>query len=245
MIQRQARLESHAKRRSDQGVVVCRGSPQLCRPQVVGWFVALSPPPRRERRSHAVRGRHTFANSQAGRHPRPVADENSCGTQRGQENVGIQFLSLRQRVLVQNSLSPFKRAKSPINTGLRTLTSGLRGRSGGPKFSLSGRFSPNLRTTRIWYGTHKPLVLNELSCTWPSHFPKGILGHREQPESNASVDCAAFFSSPAPSRVGVVAGAILGNGWTANANHSLAPSPSPKSPGHRQSRMQMNESEHY
>ena len=36
------------------------------------------------------------------------------------ENVGIQFLSLRQRVLVQHSLSPFKRAKIPINTGLRT-----------------------------------------------------------------------------------------------------------------------------
>jgi hypothetical protein len=63
------------------------------------------------------------------------------------ENVGIQFLSLRQRVLVQNSLSPFKRANIPINTGLRPLTSGLRGRSGGPKFSLSGHFSPNLRTT--------------------------------------------------------------------------------------------------
>jgi hypothetical protein len=28
--------------------------------------------------------------------------------------------SFRQRVLVQNSLSPYKRAKSPINTGLRT-----------------------------------------------------------------------------------------------------------------------------
>ena len=36
------------------------------------------------------------------------------------ENVGIQFLSLSQRVLVQNSLLPFKRAKIPINTGLRT-----------------------------------------------------------------------------------------------------------------------------
>jgi hypothetical protein len=36
------------------------------------------------------------------------------------ENVGIQFLSLRQRVLVQNSLSPYKRANIPINAGLRT-----------------------------------------------------------------------------------------------------------------------------
>jgi hypothetical protein len=36
------------------------------------------------------------------------------------ENVGFQFLSLRQRILIQNSLSPFKRAKIPINTGLRT-----------------------------------------------------------------------------------------------------------------------------
>jgi hypothetical protein len=36
------------------------------------------------------------------------------------EKVGIQFLSLRQRVLVQNSLSPYKCAKIPINAGLRT-----------------------------------------------------------------------------------------------------------------------------
>ena len=39
--------------------------------------------------------------------------------------------------------------KSPINTGLRTQTSGLRRTGGDPKFSLSGRFSPNLRTLRI------------------------------------------------------------------------------------------------
>jgi hypothetical protein len=43
------------------------------------------------------------------------------------ENVGIQFLSLRQRVLVQNSLSPYKRAKIPNKHGpshinLRTAT---------------------------------------------------------------------------------------------------------------------------
>ncbi len=43
------------------------------------------------------------------------------------ENVGIQFLSLRQRVLAQNSLSPFKRGKIPNKHGpshinLRTAT---------------------------------------------------------------------------------------------------------------------------
>ena len=43
------------------------------------------------------------------------------------ENVGIQFLSLRQRVLAQNSLSPFKRGKipnkhGPSHTNLRTAT---------------------------------------------------------------------------------------------------------------------------
>jgi hypothetical protein len=36
------------------------------------------------------------------------------------ENVGIQFLSLRQRVRIQNSLSPYKRGKIPIKAGLRT-----------------------------------------------------------------------------------------------------------------------------
>jgi hypothetical protein len=36
------------------------------------------------------------------------------------EKVGIQFLSLRQRVRIQNSLSPYKREKTPINTGRRT-----------------------------------------------------------------------------------------------------------------------------
>ena len=39
--------------------------------------------------------------------------------------------------------------KSPINAGLRTQTSGLRRTGRDPKFSLSGRFSPNLRTLRI------------------------------------------------------------------------------------------------
>jgi hypothetical protein len=59
--------------------------------------------------AHPVRSRHTFANSQGGRYARPVTDypiaerphgnafgKNSCATRRGQENVGIQFLSLRQ-----------------------------------------------------------------------------------------------------------------------------------------------------
>jgi hypothetical protein len=43
------------------------------------------------------------------------------------EKVGIQFLSLRQRPLVQNSLSPYKRAKipnkhEPSHINLRTAT---------------------------------------------------------------------------------------------------------------------------
>jgi hypothetical protein len=37
--------------------------------------------------------------------------------------------------------------KSPINTDLRTQTSGLRRTGSDPEFFLSGRFSPNLRTT--------------------------------------------------------------------------------------------------
>jgi hypothetical protein len=65
------------------------------------------------------------------------------------EKVGIQFLSLRQHVLVKNSLSPYTRAKSSINTGLRTQTSGLRRTGRDAKFCLSGRFSLNLRTKWI------------------------------------------------------------------------------------------------
>jgi hypothetical protein len=53
------------------------------------------------------------------------------------ENVFFQAPSLRQPVLVQNSLSPSKRANIPINTGLRTLTSGLRRAGRDPKFFLS------------------------------------------------------------------------------------------------------------
>jgi len=67
--------------------------------------------PRRDENdeAYAVRSPLTFANSQAGRYARPVTDypiaepphgnafgKNSCATHRGQENVGIQFLSLRQ-----------------------------------------------------------------------------------------------------------------------------------------------------
>ena len=46
-------------------------------------------------------------------------------------------------------IKDFLARKSPINTGLRLQSSAPRQPGGNPKFTLSGRFSPNLWTSRI------------------------------------------------------------------------------------------------
>ena len=57
----------------------------------------------------------------------------------------------------------FERAKKPNNRGLRAQTSALRLGLSDPKLSLPGRLSPNLRTSSIWCGLSKMLILG--------HFP--------------------------------------------------------------------------